>query len=149
MAIIYNEIEIQAPIAEIWEALTDVERLEQYDPTVKKSTALSTFKKGIGAKRKVEMADGKNWFEEQCTVSEPSEKLTYELTACSFPVHCLNHTYSFEKVGDSIRVKQVMRYEMKYGLFGRIMDALIVKSKSDQGIKKFLTGLKTHTENRK
>lgn len=57
MATIHNEISINAPIEKIWDVLTEIELLDKYDPTLKKSTALSTVKKGIGAKRKVEMLD--------------------------------------------------------------------------------------------
>ena len=146
MTTIHNEITINAPIEKIWEALTEVDMLDKYDPTVKKSTALSQSKKGIGAKRKVDMLDGKNWFEEQCTVCQTNEALTYQLTACSFPVHKLKHSYSFEKTGNQIKVKQVMQYEMKFGLFGKIMDALMVRNQSDKGIKKFFAGLKSFTE---
>ena len=146
MTTLHNEIVIHARIEKIWEALEEVGRLDQYDPTVKKSTVLSTAGKGVGARRKVDMLDGKNWFEEQCTVHRPHEALTYELTACSFPVHKLKHSYSFEKMGDQIKVKQVMEYEMKFGVLGRIMDALMVRSQSDKGIKKFFAGLKTYSE---
>jgi ribosome-associated toxin RatA of RatAB toxin-antitoxin module len=146
MATIHNEITINAPIEKIWEALTEVEMLDKYDPTVKKSTALSQTKKGLGAKRKVDMLDGKNWFEEQCTVHLPNQTLTYELTACSFPVHQLKHSYSFEKFGSQIKVKQVMQYQMKYGLLGKIMDIFMVRKQSDSGIKKFFAGLKSYTE---
>ena len=51
--------------------------LDKFDPTVKKSTLLSTEKTGIGAKRKVLMLDGKNWFEENVTTFKPNEALTY------------------------------------------------------------------------
>lgn len=146
MTTIYNEILINAPIEKIWEALTEVDMLDKYDPTVKKSTVVSENKKGVGAKRKVDMLDGKNWFEEQCTLHQPNEALTYELTACSFPVHKLKHSYSFERVGTQVKVKQVMQYEMKFGFLGKIMDALIVRKQSDRGIKKFFTGLKSFTE---
>lgn len=146
MATIHNEITINAPIEKIWEALTEVEMLDKYDPTVKKSTILSQTKKGLGAKRKVDMLDGKNWFEEQCTVHLPNQTLTYELTACSFPVHQLKHSYSFENLGSQIKVKQVMQYQMKYGLLGKIMDIFMVRKQSDSGIKKFFAGLKSYTE---
>lgn len=146
MTTLHNEIIISAPIEKIWEVLTEVDMLDKYDPTVKKSTALSQTKKGIGAKRKVEMLDGKNWFEEQCTVHLPNEALTYELTACSFPIHKLKHSYSFIKVGGQTKVKQVMQYEMKFGLLGKMMDALMVRKQSDKGIKKFFAGLKSFTE---
>lgn len=146
MATIRNEITINAPIEKIWEALTQIDWLEKYDPTVKASAALTVAKSGIGAKRKVDMLDGKNWFEEQCTVHQPTEALTYELTACSFPVHKLKHSYRFEKEGNRTKVSQIMQYEMKFGVIGKIMDALMVRKQSDQGIKKFLAGLKSFTE---
>lgn len=147
MTTLHNEITIKAPMAKIWEALTDIECLDQYDPTVKKSTAVTNEKMGIGAKRKVDMLDGKNWFEEKVTVYKPNESLEYELTACSFPIHHLKHTYSFEKIGDQVKVKQTMQYQMKYGFLGKIMDALLVRKKSDKGIKLFFSGLKNYTEN--
>ena len=86
MATLHNEIIIQAPIEKIWNALSNIEELEKYDPTIKKSVALSPLRYGINASRKVDMKDGKNWFEEKCTVWNPNKELTYELTACSFPV---------------------------------------------------------------
>ena len=150
MGVIQNEIVISAPIEKIWEALSEIETPDKYDPTVKKSTAISQNTKGIGAKRKVDMKDGKNWFEEHCTVWKPNEELAYELTACSFPVHQLKHSYSFEKAGNQIRVKQVMHYQMKFGIFGKLLDVLMIRKQSDAGIKKFFAGLKSYSEsNRK
>ena len=146
MATIHNEIIIESPIEKIWEALSNVEQLEKYDPTVKKSTATTDLKSGIGAARKVNMKDGKNWFEETCTVFRPSEKLVYELTACSFPVHGLSHSYTFERIGNSIKVMQVMKYNVKFGLFGKLLDALMIRKQSDKGIKLFFEGLKIYLE---
>lgn len=120
--------------------LTEIDWLEKYDPTVKASTVLTATKSGIGAKQKVDMLDGKNWFEEQCTIHQPNEALTYELASCSFPVHRLKHSYSFEKIGNQTKVKQIMQYEMKFGVFGKIIDALMVRNQSDKGIKKFFAG---------
>lgn len=146
MATLQNEITIDAPIEKIWDALSNLEDLEKYDPTVNKSVAVTTLKSNIGAKRKVDMQDGKNWFEEKCTVWKPNEALTFELTACSFPVHKLQHSYSFEKVGNKTKVTQIMTYQMKYGLLGRMMDSIMVRKKNDAGIKKFFAGLKSYAE---
>jgi ribosome-associated toxin RatA of RatAB toxin-antitoxin module len=147
MATIKNEIIINAPIEKIWEALTNVGELDKYDPTVEKSTVLSETNKGIGAKRKVTMKDGKNWFDEKCTIAIQNEALTYELTDCSFPVKKLNHSYTFEQNGNQIKVKQVMKYEVKFGFLGKILDGLVMRKQSDKGIKQFLNGLKSYTEN--
>ena len=142
MATILNEVLINTTPDKVWSILSDLELLEKYDPTVKKSTLISDGKIGIGAKRKVDMLDGKNWFEEKITVFKPNEALTYELTACSFPIHQLHHSYSFEKTDTQTKVKQVMEYTVKFGMFGKLLNRLMIRRQSDKGIKKFLAGLK-------
>ena len=147
MTTIQNEVLIDASIEKIWEALTNIGELGKYDPTIKKCTVLSETTKGIGALRKVTMKDGKNWFEEKCTVLEQHEALTFELTNCSFPVQNLNHSYSFEQKDNRIKVTQIMKYQVKYGFIGSILDRLVMRKQSDKGIKLFLGGLKSYTEN--
>lgn len=146
MGYIVNEINIETDSNTVWNILADLERLEQYDPTVKKSVIISSQKSGVGAKRKVTMADGKNWFEEQVTVSKPSVALTYLLTDCSFPIKGLQHSYTFETLGKTTKVKQVMEYSVKFGFLGKILDSLVMKRQFDKGIKLFLVGLKSHIE---
>ena len=146
MTTLYNEITINAPVSKIWEALSNVEELEKYDPTVQRSTAISPAKNGIGATRKVSMKDGKNWFEEKVTTWQPNEALVYELTNCSFPIHSLVHSYSFEQAGNQVKVKQVMQYRVRYGIIGKLLDRLMIRKQSDAGIKKFFAGLKVYTE---
>jgi ribosome-associated toxin RatA of RatAB toxin-antitoxin module len=146
MATIRNEITVNVSIDKLWNILTDLELLDQCDPAVKKSTLISTEKTGMGAKRKVDMLDGKNWFEEKVTVFKQNEALTYELTDCSFPIHQLKHSYSFEKTGSPTKVKQVMEYTVKFGLFGKLLDSLMINKQFNTGIKKFLTGLKSYAE---
>ena len=146
MATIHNEITVNASVDKVWAMLTDLELLDKYDPTVKKSTLTSTEKTGIGAKRKVLMLDGKNWFDEKVTVFKPNEALTYQLTDCSFPIAGLKHSYSFEKIGNQTKVKQVMEYTVKFGLLGKFLDVMMIRKQSDNGIKKFFTGLKSYTE---
>ena len=146
MGKIHNEITINAGPGKIWEILATPGMLDKYDPTVKKSTLISNEKTGLGAKRKVEMRDDKNWFEEKITEFEPGKILTYQLTACSFPVKALKHTYTFEVHGNRTRVHQVMEYTVKFGLLGKLMDALMIKKQSDGGIKMFFKGLKEFAE---
>ena len=139
MATIHNEITVNASLDKVWSTLADLALLDQYDPTVMKSTLLSTEKTGIGAKRKVMMKDGKNWFEEKITIFKPNEALTYQLTDCSFPIKGLKHSYSFEKIGNQTKVIQVMEYTVKFGLLGKLLDRLMIRKQSDIGIKKFKT----------
>jgi len=146
MATIHNEITVNSSVEKIWEALANVEMLDKYDPNVKQSTALTTNKSGLGARRKVLMRDGKNWFDEKITVFKPNEALTYQLTDCSFPIKGLTHSYSFENIGTQAKVKQEMQYTVKFGLFGKLLNAIMIRKQSDTGIKKFFAGLKSYVE---
>ena len=146
MTTLNNEITINAPIEKIFQALAEMEGLEKLDPNVKKSTSLSNIKSGISAKRKVDMIDGKNWFEEKVTGFKQNESLTYELTACSFPVKSLKYTYTVEKSGNQTKVKQAMCYEIKFGLIGKILDALMIRKQYNKGIQGFFIGLKSFAE---
>lgn len=149
MAELKNEIIIDAPLERIWEAVSNIEDLDKFDPTVKRAVAISSSKSGLGAKRKVDMKDGKNWFEEQCTIWEENKAITYQLTACSFPVHKLQYSYHLDKVGNKTKVIQIMTYQMKYGLFGKVMNSLVVGKQFDKGIKEMFEGLKLFTETNK
>ncbi len=146
MTTLNNEIEINAPIEKVFQALADMEGLEKLDPNVKKSTSLSDIKSGMSAKRKVDMIDGKNWFEEKVTAFKFNESLTYELTACSFPVKSLKYTYTVEKSGNKTKVKQVMAYQIKFGLLGKLLDSLMIRKQYKKGIQGFFIGLKSYTE---
>lgn len=146
MTTLKNEIIIKAPIDKIWEELSILDRLTHYDPGVKALNVLSQNKKGKGAKRWVEMNDGKNWFEETCTIYQENVDLKYELNACSFPVQSLFHRYKFEKISENTyKVIQSQSYKMKYGFLGYLM-GIAIKSKWNKGIKGFLKGLKTISE---
>ncbi|MEE9407770.1 MAG: SRPBCC family protein [Polaribacter sp.] len=128
MAKLHNKITINAPIEKIWKALSTLEELDKFDPETKKSSAIGGPEAGKGSKRRVDMLDGKNWFEETCTVSRTNEALTYELTACSFPVTKFKHSYSFKTIGNQIKVIQEMDYTMKFGFLGKILGSML-KSK--------------------
>lgn len=147
MTTLNNEITINATIDKIFQALAEMEGLEKLDPNVKKSTSISDIKSGINAKRKVDMIDGKNWFEEKVTDFKPNESLTYELIACSFPVKNLKYTYTLEKLGNQTKVKQAMAYEIKFGVLGKILDALMIRKQYNKGIQGFFIGLKSFAEN--
>ena len=146
MTTINNDITINAPAEKIFQALAEMEGLEKLDPNVKKSTCLSQIKSGLGAKRKVDMKDGKNWFEEKVTGFKPVESLSYELIACSFPVQSLKYTYTITGTGNQAKVRQEMTYKIKFGLFGKILDSLMIRRQYKKGIKIFLTGLKSFAE---
>lgn len=146
MTTLTNRITVNASVQELWSVLSNLEELDQYDPTVKKSTIISTQRSGMGAARKVLMRDGKNWFEEKVTEFEPGTALCYQLTDCSFPIHGLKHSYRFKPTSNGTEVEQVMEYTVKFGLLGKLMNRLMIRKQTSAGIHKFFAGLKAHVE---
>jgi ribosome-associated toxin RatA of RatAB toxin-antitoxin module len=146
MTTLKNEISIEASRERIWTILADLAALHEYDPAVERSEVTSANPSGVGASRRVEMADGRHWFEESLVACEPSESLAFELTECNFPIKALSHRYGFESDGERTKVTQVMEYEVKYGLLGRALDRLVLRRQSDRGVKKFFDGLKRYAE---
>ncbi len=146
MTALTNEITIDAPRAKIWKILATLPELAAYDPSVSAAKVISPTNTGPGAAREVTMKDGKHWFKEKVTEFEPGERLTFELTACNFPIKILTHTYSFSETAGNTTVTQVMRYEPKFGLLGKLMDAAVIRPNSDKGVKAFFAGLKEHAE---
>lgn len=147
MGTLKNEIKIKASVEKVWGILSTPDLLDKYDPTVKKTNLISAERTGIGAKRKVDMLDGKNWFEEKIVEFEPMKKLSYQLTDCTFPIKGLKHTYTFTSEGENVRVQQIMEYTVKFGLLGKLLDKLVMSKQFNGGIKKFFDGLKNYAEN--
>lgn len=146
MTTLTNRITINASAEDLWKVLANLEELDQYDPTVKKSTIISSHRIGMDAARKVLMRDGRNWFEEKVTEFEPGRALCYQLTDCSFPIHGLKHRYRFKPTASGTEVEQVMEYTVKFGLLGRLMDRLMIRKQTSAGIQQFFAGLKAHAE---
>ena len=146
MTTLTNTILISAPVDKIWQALAALEDLDKYDPNVKKSIQTSSLSSGLGASRKVHMKDGKNWFAEKITDWQPNTGLSFELTDCSFPINSLKYRYDLEPVHTQTKITQIMEYEVKFGLLGKMMDTLMIRKQFSAGVKIFLNGLKIGVE---
>ena len=146
MTTLTNTITIDAPADRVWAILTNLAELEKYDPTVATSTITSTQSTGSGAERRVTMKDGKHWFSERITTFEPASALTFELTSCNFPIKNLSHSYSLAEDTERTTVTQVMVYTARFGVVGKLLDAIAIRRNSDAGVKKFFAGLKARAE---
>ena len=147
MTTLHNKITIDASPEEVWNVLADPGRLDQYDPVTKKSELISKIANGLGAERKCNTATG--WFKDKITEFQPYERLTFTLTGCNQPMKSLTHSYTLRKIGSQTEVSQVMIYTMKFGIIGRLLDALVGRRESDKQIKLFFKGLKEYVEENK
>lgn len=145
MTTLHNEITIAAPRSLVWQALTRLDALGQYDPGVKSATLVGVTASGPGAQRRCELRPA-GWFVEHVVLWDPEGALGFELVTCSLPVASLRHDYTLSEAAGETRVTQLMTYRLKYGLLGSALDMLAMRRKWDRGIKAFLAGLKDHVE---
>ena len=145
MTVLENSIRIKAPAEKVWAVLGTLDALHKYDPGVRNSVILEGARDGVGASRQCDLAPG-GWFRERVTDWTPKSTLAFELYECTLPVKALRHRYDLRTEGDETVVSQHMEYELKFGPIGKLMDAVMVRKKWDQGIKGFFAGLKRHVE---
>jgi ligand-binding SRPBCC domain-containing protein len=145
MTVLENSIRIDAPPEKVWLVLASLDALDQYDPGVTKAEVVTSSRQGPGAARRCDLAPG-GWFKEQVADWKPNEALSFELIECSLPVRRLKHSYTLTADGAGTVVRQRMEYELKFGPVGKLMDAMMVRKKWDNGIKSFFAGLKDYVE---
>ena len=145
MTTLTNQITIAAPRGAVWQALTDLDLLAQYDPGVRSSQLVGEQASGLGAQRRCDLRPA-GWFIERVAAWQPEEALAFELVTCSFPVSSLRHDYTLTQTADHTVVTQMMTYELKYGLAGKALDVAVMRRQWDRGIKGFLHGLQQHVQ---
>lgn len=145
MTTINNAIEIKATPEQVWAVLADLDRLAEYDPVVTESVVIGESREGVGARRRCDARQGR-FFVEDVTTWEPPSQLQFTIVECNLPTRNLTHTYTLEPTTTGTRVTQVMAYDMRFGVIGRLLDGVLVRRKSDQSIKGFFAGLKSTVE---
>jgi ligand-binding SRPBCC domain-containing protein len=145
MTTLTNQITIAAPRQAVWQALTHLDLLDQYDPAVRSSQLVGEQTSGLGAQRRCDLRPT-GWLIERVAVWRPEESLAFELVTCSLPVSRLRHDYTVTQVAVETVVTQVMTYELKYGVAGKALDIAVLRRQWDRGIKGFLHGLQQHVE---
>jgi len=145
MTVIETQIRIEAPPEKVWSVLTSLDALAEYDPGVSKSEIISDAKRGPGAARRCDLAPG-GWFKERVAAWQPNEALSFELYECTLPLRALRHSYTLVPEGGGTLVRQRMEYRLKFGLLGKLLDAMVVRKKWNAGIHGFFTGLKRYVE---
>ena len=143
---IHNQIDIAATPDQVWEVLADLDRLHEYDPVVTRSTVVGEQHEGVGAQRRCDARQGR-YFVEAVTEWDQPNRLQFTIIECNLPTRDLTHTYTLEATPSGTRVSQVMRYDTRYGALGTILDRVMIRRKTDQGIKGFLAGLNTTVTN--
>ena len=143
---IHNHIDIAATPEQVWDVLADLDRLHEYDPVVTRSAVFGEQRDGLGAQRRCDARQGR-YFVETVTEWDQPSRLQFTIIDCNLPTRDLTHTYTLDATPSGTRVSQVMRYDTRFGPLGVILNWVMIRRTTDQGIKGFLAGLNTTVTN--
>jgi carbon monoxide dehydrogenase subunit G len=141
-----HEVRIAASASKVWQILADLEAVQHYNQTVKAAHRIGE-KKELGAMRGCDLKDGGS-VKETVVGFEEGKAITMELTESPWPVRNMQWRTSLTKDGGETVVSQIMTYEMKLGPIGKLLNAVVMKSKINKTIGEVFLNLKKYAESK-
>lgn len=148
MTTITKKLEINAPQEKVWEVISNLGAVQDYNPTVKKSYYNTEIKSEIGAGRICEFSPMGKVIEKAVEWNhgksyklqiKPIEKLPFfKEGEALFTLNSISP--------DKTTVEVIFDYKNSGGLLGKAMNSLMLKNNFNQGFEGILKGLKKHIE---
>jgi len=145
MTTLHHQIKINASPEKVWKVLANLEDVQLYNPLVGKTIYISQNKEGVGAARHCDFKP-KGFSKERVTDWMPNKMLGMEVVESSFPMKYTQWKTHLTADGNGTLVSQDLEYEMKFGLFGDLMNSLLMKNKYNAILQSIFDGLKKHIE---
>jgi uncharacterized protein YndB with AHSA1/START domain len=148
MTTIKYEIKIDAPPAQVWQALADFGNIALYNPGVPKSYLTSAQGEGVGATRHCDLSFAGGSLEERIIDWQEGRSYTVEIYDGQKvpPADYIHVTLAVQPDGKGSRASTHMEYKLKYGVLGALMDRLMVNKGMSGGMQGLLAGLKHYCE---
>lgn len=144
MSTFVETIQINAKPDTVWAVLADVGNIADWSPGLVGSSATNA-KLGKGATRHCVISETQS-LDEEVVRYDPPRAITFRITQSTMPFESADIRFTLDADGDATIVKVSPLYALKFGVFGRILDRLMVKRVYSKGMKGLLSGLKDHSE---
>ena len=139
-----NTVTMAIPATQIWEIISDFQHVDKYHPIVEKVDQIGTKENGLGAIRVCNMYD-KSSIKEEITHWIDGQEFSVKLTEGSFPFKSANATMWVKPSGTkNSDVTLEMEFDMKYGVLGKAMAAVMIKPMMNKMFGKVLKSLSDH-----
>lgn len=147
VTIITSEIEINASKEKVWQALRLIGEIEKFHPLVKKSSAITNIKSGIGAKRHCELFPMGQMVEEVVKWDEGSSFILQVIGGKMLPPYrFMKGKVDLIELEEKTKVTFLFSYQLKYGILGRLMNTLLIRPQFKKAPPKYVAGLKEYVE---
>lgn len=146
MTTLHHQVRIEAPVEAVWRAVAgDLTAVQHYNKQVSSARLLNELTQGLGAARRCELIP-KGFVEERVWEWRPNAAIGLEVTASEWPIVFMRWKTKLKTVGAATIVEQELNYKLRFGPFGALMDALILRRKLDQGVRVVFEDLKRYVE---
>lgn len=140
-----SSVDIKGSQAKVWQVLSDFANVYTWAPGVEKSHALGSIEKNIGAGRYCKLADFGE-IEEFVTLWQEGTGFIYDVT----PLGPLCEAYSCwwldETAEKHTKLTVKFSYNIRFGLFGKLMHKLVMRKKLEDSLPEALNALKRRVE---
>lgn len=140
-----SEITLNASTAEVWDVLKDFGNVSDWAPAVSKSHYLGSQTSGVGTGRHCDI-DGLGSIKEYITDWQEGVGFSYSVTPLG-PLDKSNSSWWLSRISDQeTRLQVTLSYDLRFGLFGKILHKLIMRKKLVESLPATLAAIKQHIE---
>ncbi len=138
---------INAPSAKIWTVLSDFSNIQIFHPNVQDVDQLSESDRGLGAERRCNFYDGSSAVEKIISWDDEGQFFTCSVTEMAAPILDVTAGMRVNPIDSHhSEVALEMTYVPKWGIFGKILDVLMLRMAMRSVFNKVLKGLQHHVE---
>lgn len=135
---------VDADPATVWPLIADVTLVQDWHPSVERVDLLSESRTGLGAARRCNFYDGTS-VREVITELEEGKRVRVHLSEFSLPMKSFEAELTLRPTDDGkTQVTFKMDYEVKFGIFGKAMNVLMVRGQMSKLLGSVLAGLDHH-----
>ena len=139
-------ITLNAPSSKVWTVLSDFSNVQVFHPLVQDVDQMSEIDRGIGAERRCNFYSGGSAVE-KITGWEEGRYFTCTVSGGPAPIQNATASMGVNKIDSQhSEVYIEMNYVPKWGIFGKIIDVLILRMGMRYTFNKVLKGLQLHLE---
>jgi uncharacterized protein YndB with AHSA1/START domain len=139
-----RELVIAAPRLMVWEALSEMKTVSEWNPSIDDVECLSDQISGLGARRRC-FTHPTGWMTESVTEWEEGTRVVFSVDDAP-PLKNGAAVFDLSDEMDATRVDARFDYEVKLGPLGPVIDRLIVHKQLLSAWQRGLDGLREYTE---
>lgn len=146
--IITAQTEINAEKDKVWNVLKSIGEIQNFHPLIKNSYSTTQVQNGPGARRICELIP-MGQMEEEAVAWNEGESFVMEVVGGKMlpPYRFMRGEINLTEQNGKTKVTFSFSYRLKYGIFGKLMNALLIKPQFKKAPPKYVNGLKEYVEN--